>query len=118
MSENKFASVEMPAPLARFSLAPSDGPSSTSLQRHPEGEYIRYEDHLAILNRKAPENSVEQLADETLEHVAEFFGKCVNTPNFCGFSSQISLDGLGQPATFTLTACEMIGDEPMRRLPA
>lgn len=110
-------------PITRFSFTPdADGkfdPSGVHGKILPslDGQYVLYSEFLEAINRKSPAGSLEQLADETLEQVAEFFGKCVHDPKFCGFSSQIGLDGLGKPATFTLTACEMMGDEPLRRLP-
>lgn len=84
---------------------------------HDEGEWVRYADYLAVTNREAPMNSVERLADEAIAGLAEFFGKVINDESFCGMSVQIKLDQFGKPAVFEVAACEIIGNEPLRRVP-
>jgi len=96
--------------------SPSDPLPLGCLTADRSGEWIRYADHLAILNRKAPSNSIEELAEVTLDRIAEFFGKCVNQPEFCGFSVEESEDAFGSPVSLTLTACEMVGGEPLRKV--
>ena len=61
-------------------------------------------------------NSLEGLADATLERIAEFFGKCVNYPDFCGFAIDEEKDGDGMPLKLTLIPCDLIGGSPTRRV--
>lgn len=92
-----------------------DGDTSWVLPAH-EGRYMLYADHLAIMTRKAAPNSIEDLADVTLERIAEFFGKCVNQPDFCGFSVEEAVDAFDAPVSLTLAVCQMVGDEPLRKI--
>lgn len=62
--------------------------------------------------------SLESMAEDTLERIAEFFGKAVNTKAFCGLSVEETYDAHGNVCSITLTACELVGGEPMRRVAA
>ena len=61
-------------------------------------------------------NSLEGLADATLERIAEFFGKCVSDAAFCGFSVDEMTSEDGKPLSFRLVPCDSINGEPVRRV--
>jgi hypothetical protein len=60
--------------------------------------------------------SLDGLADATLERIAEFFGKCVNEPGFCGFSVDEMTDEDGRMLSFTLVPCDEVNGDPVRRV--
>lgn len=80
------------------------------------GQWVKFEDFQAIMTHKPEANSLEHLAEITLERIAEFFGKCVNSDKFAGFGVDELETPAGLPASLTLVACDENGDEPIRRV--
>ena len=63
-----------------------------------------------------PSHSLDQLADATLERIAEFFGECVNAPDFCGFAVDEVRDENKVLLSLTLVACDTVSGEAVRRV--
>lgn len=63
-----------------------------------------------------PAHTLDALADVTLERIAEFFGKCVNSGDFCGFAVDEEFDAQGRPQAIRLVACDTVDGEPVRRV--
>lgn len=73
-------------------------------------------DELEAQAKAQKQHNLEGLADATLERIAEFFGKCVNDPGFCGFSVDEKTNEAGEMLSLTLVPCDKINDEPVRRV--
>lgn len=64
----------------------------------------------------APSHTLDQLAEATLARIAEFFGRSVNTGEFCGFAVDEEFDAKGLPQSLRLVACDIVDGEPVRRV--
>ena len=63
-----------------------------------------------------PAHGLDDLADSTLERIAEFFGECASSPDFCGFSVDEKRDGDKRLLSLTLVPCDTVSGEPVRRV--
>lgn len=75
----------------------------------------RFKTLMEALAHKSEPGTLEALADETLERIAEFFGKVVNDPDFCGFAVDELEEG-GKPVAFSLIPCDAVAGEAVRRV--
>lgn len=66
-------------------------------------------------NIKDNTGTLDAAADALILRVAQFFGECVQADTFCGLSIDESRDAHGQIKSLTLVACDMVGEEPVRR---
>jgi hypothetical protein len=63
------------------------------------------------------DTSLDNVADAVLTRVAQFFGECVATPNFCALSVDVKRNSLGQPQYLRMVPCDLVGGQPARRWP-
>lgn len=61
-------------------------------------------------------HSLDDLAEATLERIAEFFGECVSEASFCGFSVDEVRDENKRLMSLRLVACDTVDGEPVRRV--
>ena len=59
--------------------------------------------------------NLDAAADALILRVAQFFGECVQAESFCGLSIDETRDAHGQIKSLTLVACDLVGEEPVRR---
>lgn len=59
--------------------------------------------------------NLDAAADALILRVAQFFGECASEETFCGLSIDETRDSAGRLKSLSLVACDLIGDEPVRR---
>lgn len=61
--------------------------------------------------------SLDEAADALLLRVAAFFGECVGSgPDFCGLGIDEERDEEGKLLSLRLVACDLVNDQPVRRV--
>lgn len=60
--------------------------------------------------------TLDQLADDTLNHVAAFIGECVGGDTFAGFSVDEVRDEHGLLLSLRLVPCDLLHGSPVRRV--
>jgi hypothetical protein len=61
------------------------------------------------------DGSLDATADAMLERIGKFFGECVGSETFCGFSIDETRDASGQLTSLKLVPCDLVDGEPVRR---
>ena len=61
------------------------------------------------------EGSLDKAADQLIERIGAFFGECTRNEDFCGLAIDESRDCDGQLLSIKLTACDIVGGDPVRR---
>lgn len=62
------------------------------------------------------DNTLDEAADELIKRIGQFFGECVGGDTFCGLAIDETRDENGLLLSLRLVACDLINDEPARRV--
>ena len=70
----------------------------------------------AVATVPAEENPFDSACMDMMSRVAAFFGEAASCPTFCGLSVDEMRDEDGKLLSLRLVPCDLVNDEPVRRV--